>query len=83
LEIVDLAALLHDIDDWKYQEESIEKNRAETFLKSQNVDKKTIEFVLKIIKSIGFKEEIGSKSTTNCIPELACVQDADRLVSTD
>lgn len=59
LEIVDLAALLHDIDDWKYQknQEGIAK-RASAFLESENVPCDKIERVMAIVDSIGFKEEM-------------------------
>lgn len=78
LEIVDLAALLHDIDDWKYQTEDGPSKRAETFLRSQSVPETTVVRVMEIIDSMGFKEELGGaqrKITT----EFGCVQDADRL----
>ncbi|RLN50793.1 hypothetical protein BBJ28_00013870 [Nothophytophthora sp. Chile5] len=60
LEIVDLAALLHDIDDWKYQS-ATEKptKRAVEFLQAQNVATDKIERVMAIIDSMGFKEELG------------------------
>ncbi|RHY29110.1 hypothetical protein DYB32_005419 [Aphanomyces invadans] len=57
-----LAALLHDIDDWKYTGLD-STDRARAFLQTQvlTVDAEKIEFVLKIIKGIGFKEELGSE----------------------
>ncbi|RLN49500.1 hypothetical protein BBJ28_00016024 [Nothophytophthora sp. Chile5] len=60
LEIVDLAALLHDIDDWKYQS-ATEKptKRAVEFLQAQNVATDKIDRVMAIIDSMGFKEELG------------------------
>ncbi|ETW00859.1 hypothetical protein, variant 2 [Aphanomyces invadans] len=57
-----LAALLHDIDDWKYTGLD-STDRARAFLQTQG---------------IGFKEELGSEKI-EMFPELACVQDADRL----
>ncbi|OQR96908.1 hypothetical protein THRCLA_07125 [Thraustotheca clavata] len=77
MDCVVLAALLHDIDDWKYTG-SNSNERANNFLLSQNVDAEKIDFILKIIKGVGFKEEL-SASNTPIFPELACVQDADRL----
>ncbi|KAF0697987.1 Aste57867_11369 [Aphanomyces stellatus] len=77
MDCVVLAALLHDIDDWKYTG-SDSNERARAFLQSQAIEQEKIEFVLKIVKGIGFKEELGSDKVT-MFPELACVQDADRL----
>lgn len=56
---MDLAALLHDIDDWKYQTEDGPSKRAETFLRSQSVPETTVMRVMEIIDSMGFKEELG------------------------
>ncbi|ETV84383.1 hypothetical protein, variant 1 [Aphanomyces astaci] len=77
MDCVVLAALLHDIDDWKYTG-SDSTDRARAFLHTQPLDVDKIEFVLKIINGIGFKEELGAKKIS-MFPELACVQDADRL----
>ncbi|RLN64168.1 hypothetical protein BBJ29_000316 [Phytophthora kernoviae] len=90
LEIVDLAALLHDIDDWKYQyDKSKPTKRAIEFLDSQNVSSDKIERVMAIIECMGFKEELadGEKVGIALMHELlrsysveyGCVQDADRL----
>lgn len=80
LEIVDLAALLHDIDDWKYQknQEGIAK-RASAFLESENVPCDKIERVMAIVDSIGFKEEMEKTMPQLVSVEFGCVQDADRL----
>ncbi|KDO22364.1 hypothetical protein SPRG_11316 [Saprolegnia parasitica CBS 223.65] len=77
MDCVVLAALLHDIDDWKYAG-SETSERALAFLQSQNVEAEKIAFVLKIIKGVGFKEELAGGAEA-MFPELACVQDADRL----
>ncbi|CEG40928.1 hd repeat domain-containing protein [Plasmopara halstedii] len=80
LEIVDLAALLHDIDDWKY--ESNKENptkRALAFLKSESVPSSKIERVMAIIDRMGFKEDLEEKGPQLCSVEYGCVQDADRL----
>lgn len=82
LEEVELAALLHDIDDWKYSgSETAGLDAARDFLQQQSVETCKIEFVLKIIKGVGFKDELNAMNTTRTeiFPELACVQDADRL----
>lgn len=60
VEIVELAALLHDIDDWKYQaDHEAPTKRAVAFLESQNVDADTTRRVMDIINSMGFKEELS------------------------
>jgi uncharacterized protein len=58
MDCVILAALLHDIDDWKYSGSETDE-RARTFLESLEVPSETIDFVLRIIKGVGFKEELG------------------------
>ncbi|KAG2822368.1 hypothetical protein PC116_g13011 [Phytophthora cactorum] len=80
LEIVDLAALLHDIDDWKYQSDKEKPTkRAVAFLQSENVPNGKIERVMTIIDSMGFKEELEGKGSRSFSVEYGCVQDADRL----
>lgn len=64
LEVVDLAALLHDIDDWKYQVGDVKTKRAEDFLRSQNVEHGMIVRVLGIINAMGFKEELGGQQAS-------------------
>lgn len=61
LKIVDLAALLHDIDDYKYETEDGPTVRALHFLESQNVPSETIARVMAIIDNLGFKEELGGQ----------------------
>ena len=79
LEVVQLAALLHDIADSKFHngDESIGPKTAKIFLESQNVDLHIIEHVVKIIENISFKG--GHKSSDFNSIELQIVQDADRL----
>ena len=75
VETVQLAALLHDVDDRKLSPETYEdKANAREFLSENNVDSCKIEGICRIIGEISFAE--------NCIPstlEGKCVQDADRL----
>uniref|UniRef100_K3X429 HD/PDEase domain-containing protein n=1 Tax=Globisporangium ultimum (strain ATCC 200006 / CBS 805.95 / DAOM BR144) TaxID=431595 RepID=K3X429_GLOUD len=78
LEIVDLAALLHDIDDWKYQTEDVKTKRAVQFLESQQVPSEKVARVMAIIDNMGFKEELGGNKRETSV-EFGCVQDADRL----
>ena len=76
VEMVALAALLHDVDDHKLSPETCEhKDRAVTFLKSQGVDEQKIHSIVEIISEISFSAGNGCPSTL----EGMCVQDADRL----
>ena len=79
---VSLAALLHDIADAKFNngDEAIGPKLAGDFLKSQAVDKKTKDHVIKIIKNMSFKNNLvkNAKNPFNSL-ELQVVQDADRL----
>ena len=75
VETVQLAALLHDVDDRKLSPETYEdKANARNFLFANNVDESRIDEICRIIGEISFAE--------NCVPstlEGKCVQDADRL----
>lgn len=135
LVLVELGALLHDIDDWKYKtnkenneenndlidfsvdilpikivtaeqrameaedrkddtteqevkNSSLDDNNNEAsvnqspllaieFLQKEGCKKEILEIVEKIITGVGYKEELSGK--VEMFPELACVQDADRL----
>ena len=72
---VQLAALLHDVDDRKLSPETYEdKANAREFLSENNFDAGRIEGICRIIGEISFAE--------NRVPstlEGKCVQDADRL----
>jgi uncharacterized protein len=78
--IVSLGALLHDIADAKFYDgdETVGPRIAREFLESQKVNESTILHVENIINYISFKSslETGKKFTS---PELAVIQDADRL----
>ncbi|WP_299223759.1 HD domain-containing protein [uncultured Psychroserpens sp.] len=77
--IVSLGALLHDIADSKFNngDESIGPQKAREFLFGINVDSVVIEHVIKIIENVSFKG--GNEAQKFTSPELAVVQDADRL----
>lgn len=77
--VVELAALLHDIADSKFHggDEEIGPGKAESFLKSMNVQPFIIEHVVNIIRHISFKG--GNHLAGFNSSELQVVQDADRL----
>ena len=77
--VVELAALLHDIADAKFHggDEEIGPRTAQQFLESQQIDKSVVEHVTNIVRHISFKG--GNFEQGFHSPELAVVQDADRL----
>lgn len=79
LEVVQLAALLHDIADSKFHDgdETVGPKVAKDFLTSENVSEETINHVVKIIENISFKG--GNFENKFTSKELEIVQDADRL----
>ena len=76
VETVQLAALLHDVDDRKISPETHEnQTNARSFMLSNGVDENRIEIVCQIIREISFGANASAPSTL----EGKCVQDADRL----
>jgi len=77
--VVQLAALLHDIADWKFHSgsETIGQRLAQEWLEKLHVDKAIISHVCEIIKEMSFKGA-GVKSKMRTLEGMA-VQDADRL----
>lgn len=75
--IVQLAALLHDVDDIKLspQTDSTKKNAVD-FMMENKVNSEIIEKVCKIIDEVSF---VGTDSVVPETIEGKCVQDADRL----
>jgi uncharacterized protein len=79
LSVVELAALLHDLADWKFNKHDAEDSsqKAAKWLEKIHVDPETIKLVREIINKISFK---GSQRI-EIMPSLEgqIVQDADRL----
>jgi len=77
--VVELGALLHDIADSKFHggDEAIGPKIATAFLAEQDVEATIVKHVENIIKHISFKG--GKETATFTSPELAVIQDADRL----
>lgn len=79
LQVVELAALLHDIADSKFHngDESIGPKKAQTFLRDLKLKSPVIHHVVEIIKSISYKG--GHNRASIDTVEFKVVQDADRL----
>ena len=76
--IVQLAALLHDLDDWKFNETGDETPlRARAWLDSCSVDPVTADSVCRIISHVSYKGA-GVENKMDSL-EGFIVQDADRL----
>ncbi|MEI6123017.1 MAG: HD domain-containing protein [Bacteroidota bacterium] len=73
--IVELAALLHDVDDWKFNDSSSYK--AKNWLLKCNLKEEKIHNICTIIQQVSFKST-GEKNTVSTL-EAKIVQDADRL----
>lgn len=79
LEVVQLAALLHDIADSKFHngDETIGPRKAREIMERHGIDQAVMDHVVTIIENISFKGgNFNASFTSN---ELAIVQDADRL----
>jgi uncharacterized protein len=80
--VVELAALLHDVKDWKYSgSETAGADAVRAFLESRGCARELIERVVHVVAHVGFKNELGRAAgqQLQLTPELAVVQDADRL----
>jgi len=75
--VVELAALLHDIDDWKLIVAGGEEQKTKTWLRNCNVEENVAERICRIIDGVSFKGA-GVNTSTNDI-EGKALQDADRL----
>lgn len=77
--VTELAALLHDIADWKFHDgdEEAGPRAARVWLLRQGADEALINRVEEIIREVSFKG--AGVATPVASLEGACVQDADRL----
>jgi len=78
--IVQVAALLHDIADSKFNngDENIGPNKAKLFLQTIDVNEKAINHIVQIIANMSFSKSLEKKELFQS-KELQVVQDADRL----
>ncbi len=75
--IVQLAALLHDVDDIKLSPKThLSKGNAVNFLNKHHVSTQTIKIICDIIENVSYS---GTDSVVPPSMEGKCVQDADRL----
>lgn len=74
--IIELSALLHDLDDWKLIG-SQKENRSELWLKETGLDKNISKKILQVINEVSFKGAGVETHATSL--EAKIVQDADRL----
>ena len=72
--IIKMTALLHDIDDWKFSNNS---KTTENFLKSLNLDEESIHKIMNIITTMSYKGGVVDSSQNNIEGKID--QDADRL----
>jgi len=77
--VVELAALLHDIADWKFHDgdDAIGPRKAREWLENQRTDENTIHHVCDIVATISYKG--AGVATPMRTLEGKVVQDADRL----
>ena len=74
--IIEMAALLHDLDDWKLNG-SAKGSKTEEWLNQLNVSKEEVVRIVEVIEQVSFK---GARVKNNAISvEAQIVQDADRL----
>jgi uncharacterized protein len=75
---VELAALLHDVDDYKFSgTDQTGSQSAEEWLTAQNVNTKLVTDIMTIIEGVTFQG--GGEEDVELGPEGRCVRDADRL----
>jgi len=75
--IVEMAALLHDLDDWKLVGENSSQQRSLEWLEQNSVEKTVSDKICRVIEGVSFKGAKVDTATTD--RECAVLQDADRL----
>ncbi|HYE80169.1 MAG TPA: HD domain-containing protein [bacterium] len=77
--VTELAALLHDVADWKFHDGDLEAGprAARAWLQHLSLPEETITRIEQVIREVSFKGH--GVPTPVSSPEAACVQDADRL----
>lgn len=75
--IVEIAALLHDVDDWKIVKDAKPTHFAEDYMERISLDSSLREIVNNIITSIGFKGHVNLKRLETI--EERIVFDADKI----
>jgi len=75
--VVELASLLHDIDDWKFKKGGQRVKKVKSLLSQLSVEQKVINNIINIIKNVSYK---GSKVKRRLRTiEAKVVYDADKL----
>ncbi len=76
---IELAALLHDISDAKFNggDDDLGSRMASEFLINQNLDKEVVKHIKRIIKHVSYKGGFAQDQISSI--EFQIVQDADRL----
>jgi len=76
--VIEMAALLHDLDDYKLQDpESRHESKTKEWLDIIELESKVAQHILRITEEVSFKG--AGIETPVQSPEAAAVQDADRL----
>ncbi|WP_107822143.1 HD domain-containing protein [Mangrovibacterium marinum] len=75
--LVEMAALLHDLDDWKLKPDNEQARRSECWMRKLGVPEEKIRKIERIIGEVSFKG--AGVDTTPTSIEAQIVQDADRL----
>jgi len=70
--IVEMAALLHDVDDWKFSE----AKKVGPYLESLNLTEQDCNHIINAVETVSFK---GGHNTPPITAEAKVVQDSDRL----
>lgn len=75
--LIQLSALLHDVDDWKLKKEGDTSVISELWLRTMSLPEELIIKVLSVIHEISFKGNLVADQTSSL--EAKIVQDADRI----